>query len=59
MRFKESSDLLKWIQYNGAINFSVIIMYSIVDSMINALSSSLKPFDPKTVSTIAGSVKNV
>ena len=51
--FKRSSDLLKWIHNNGVMNFPVVITYSIADSIINAFSSSLRPFDPKMrVSTI-------
>ena len=35
------------------MNLSVVIMYSIIDSIINVFSSSLKPFDTKKkVSTI-------
>ena len=50
---KRSGDLLKWIHNNGAMNISVVIMYFIVDSVINAFSLSLRPFDPKrNVSTI-------
>ena len=45
--------MLKWIHSNGVMNLSVIITYSIVDSIINSFSSSLRPFDPKRrVSTI-------
>ena len=45
--------MLKWIHNNGVINFSVVIIYSIVDSIIHAFSSSLRPFDSKRrVSTI-------
>ena len=54
--FKKSNDLLKWIHDNGAMNLSVIIMYSIVDSTFNAVSLSYWPFDPKrNVSTIVES----
>ena len=35
------------------MNLSMVIMYSIVDLVVNAFSSSLRPFDPKrNVSTI-------
>ena len=45
--------MLKWIHNNGVINLSVVIIYSIVDSIIHAFSSSLRPFDSKRrVSTI-------
>ena len=45
--------MLKWIHSNGVMNLSVIITYSIVDSIINSFSSSLRPFDTKRrVSTI-------
>ena len=51
--FKRSIELLKWIHNNGVMNLSVVIKYSIVDSIINAFSSSLLPFDPRRrVSTI-------
>ena len=51
--FKKSGDLLKWIHNNGVVNLSVVMIYSIVDSIIKAFSSSFKPFDPKRrVSTI-------
>ena len=51
--FKKSGDLLKWIHNNGVVNLSVVIIYSIVDSIIKAFSLSFKPFDPKRrVSTI-------
>ena len=51
--FKRNGDLLKWIHKNGAMNFSVFIMHPIVDSIINAISLSFRPFDPKRkVSTI-------
>ena len=45
------------------MNLSLVIMYSIVDFIINAFSSSFKPFHPKReVSTVIenfGSIKNV
>ena len=48
-----SGNLLKWIQNNGVMNLPVVIIYSVVDSIINAFSSLFKPFDPKRrVSTI-------
>ena len=51
--FKKSGDFLKQIHSNGAMNLSVVTRHSIVDSIIHAFSSSLRPFDPKkTVSTI-------
>ena len=51
--FKKSGDLLKWIYNNGVMNLSVVVIYSIVDSVIKALSLSFKLFDPKRrVSTI-------
>ena len=55
--FKKSGDLLKWTPHNnGAMNLSVVIMYSIVDSIINGFSLSLRPFYPKrNVSTIVAS----
>ena len=43
-----SDNLLKWIHDNEAMNLVVVIMNSIVDSIINVFSSSLKPFDPKS-----------
>ena len=53
LEISREGDLLKWIHNNGAMNISVAIMYSIVDSIINAFSSSLRQFDPKRrVSTI-------
>ena len=45
--FKKSGDLLKWIYNNGVMNLSVVVIYSIVDSIIKALSFSFKLFDPK------------
>ena len=45
--FKRRGDLLKWIHKNGVMNLSLVIIYSIVDSIIHAFSSSLRPFDPK------------
>ena len=45
--FKRSGDLLKWIHNNGVMNPSVVTIYSIVDSIIDAFSLSLIPFDPK------------
>ena len=51
--FKRSGDLLKWIHNNRVMNLPVVIIYSIFDSIIQAFSSSLRPFDPKRrVSTI-------
>ena len=43
-----SDNFLKWIHDNEAMNLVVVIMNSIVDSIINVFSSSLKPFDPKS-----------
>ena len=40
---KRSGNLLKWIYSNGAMNLSIIIMYSTVDLVINVLSSLLGP----------------
>ena len=45
--FKRSGDLLKWINNTGVMNLSHVIIYSIVDSIIHAFSSSMGPFDPK------------
>ena len=45
--FKKSGDSLKQTHINGAMNFSVAIMYSNVDSFINAFSLSMKSFDPE------------
>ena len=45
--FKKSGDLLKWIHNNGVMNLSVVIIYSIVDSIINAFSSSIRSLDPR------------
>ena len=45
--FKRSGDLLKWIHNTGVMNLSHVIIYSIVDSIIHAFSSSMRPFDPK------------
>ena len=54
--FKKSGDLLKWIHNNSTINLSVVIIYSIVDSIIYAFSSSFRPVDPRRrVSTITES----
>ena len=54
--FKKSGDLLKWIHNNSPINLSVVIIYSIVDSIIYAFSSSFRPVDPRRrVSTITES----
>ena len=51
--FKRSADLLKWIHKTGVMNLSVVLIYLIVDSIIRAFSSSLRPSDPKKrVSTI-------
>ena len=51
--FKRSGYLLRWIHNNGVINLSVVIIYSIADSIIPVFSSLLRPFDPKRrVSTI-------
>ena len=51
--FKKSGDLLQWIHNNSVMNLSGVITYSIVDFIIHAFSSSLRPFDPKRgVSTI-------
>ena len=50
---RRSGILLKWIHINGVMNVFVVRIYSIVDSIIHAFSSSLRPFDPKRrVSTI-------
>ena len=38
--FKRNVDLAIWIQNDGAMNLSVIIMYSIVDSVVNVFYSS-------------------
>ena len=49
--------LLNWTHNIGAINLSVVKMYSAVDSIINAFSLPLIPCDPKrNVSTIVASV---
>ena len=54
--FKKSGHLFKWIHNNSAMNLSVVIIYSIVDSIIHAFSSSLTPFDLKrSVSSIVES----
>ena len=54
--FKRSAGLLKWIHKNGVMNVSVVLIYLIVDSIIHAFSSSLRPSDPKKrVSTIVES----
>ena len=45
--FKKSGDLLKCIHNNGVMNLSVVIIYSIVDSVIHAFSSSFRPVNPK------------
>ena len=39
--------MLKWIHNNGLMNVSVVIIYSIVNTVIHAFSSSFKSFDPK------------
>ena len=39
--------MLKWIHNNKVTNLSVVIICLIVDSIINASFSSLRPFDPK------------
>ena len=44
---KRSDDLFKWIHKNEVMNLSVVIKYSIVDSIINAFSWPLQPFNPK------------
>ena len=45
--------MLKCIHNNGAVNLSVVIIYSIVYSIIDAFFSSFRPFDPeRRVSTI-------
>ena len=46
---KENSDLLKWIQNNGAMNLSVVIISSVVDLIINAI----RPLDPKRKTILA------
>ena len=43
----KSGDLLKWIHNNAVMNLFPVIIYSIVDSIIHAFSSSFRPFDPK------------
>ena len=56
--FKKNGDLFKWIHNNGVINLFVVIIYSIIDSIIHASSSSFSPFDPKRrVSTIIESFR--
>ena len=51
--FKKKGYLLKWIHSNGVMNPSAVIIYSIVDSIIHAFSSSFRTVDPKRgVSTI-------
>ena len=42
--------MLKWIHNihdTGVMNLSVVEIYSIVDSIIHALSSPFRPVDPK------------
>ena len=41
---KENNDLLKWIQNNGAMNLSVVIINSVVDLIINAIRSKKKNY---------------
>ena len=54
--FKNSGNLLKWIHNNGDLNLSLIIMYLIVDSILNAFCFSLKSFNPnKNVSITVAS----
>ena len=54
--FNRNGNLLKWIYNNRFMNLSAVIIYSIVDSIILAFSSSLRPFDRKRrVSTISES----
>ena len=43
----KSGDLLKWIHNNAVMNLFPVIIYSIVDSIIHAFSSSFRPFDQK------------
>ena len=58
--FRKSGHFFKWIYNNGVVNLSVVIIYAIVDSIIKALSSSFKPFDPKRrVSTIFESFDSI
>ena len=56
-------DIIYITDIYGAMNLSVVIMYSIVDSIINAFSLSLRTLDPKrNVPTIVASfwlIKNV
>ena len=55
--FMKSGNMLKWSHKNGALNLFVVIMYSLVDSIINSFSFSLRPFDPKrNVLTVAASI---
>lgn len=54
--FKNSGNLLKWIYNNGDLNLSLIIMYLIIDSILNAFCLSLKSFNPnKNVSITVAS----
>ena len=41
--FKKCGVLLKWTHNNGDMNLSEVIMYFIVDSVINVFSLSLRP----------------
>ena len=41
----KSGDLLEWIRRNGDLNLFVLIMYSIVDSIINAFSLLVGSFN--------------
>ena len=36
--FKKTSNLRKWIHNNDAMNLSVVVTYSIVDSIINRIA---------------------
>ena len=45
--FKKCGVLLKWTHNNGDMNLSEVIMYFIVDSIINVFSLSLRPRSKK------------
>ena len=58
IRVFKKNDLFKLFHNNGAKSLSVVIIYSIVDSIINAFAFSMRSFNPnRNVSTLLASFR--
>ena len=58
IEFSRKMIFLKLIHNSGVMDLSVVIIYSIVDSVINAFAFSLRSFNPnRNVSTLVASFR--